>query len=331
MNTHVKVESEEHWHELRAQHVGGSEIASLFYQWVMPDESIVFRHMFEEAPEGATLLGCCSSYLTGYRLYHIKAGLLEPDDLDNERVMAGQFLEPAIAEWAKQKWDWNIQKVHRYLTAGEGMGVSRDFEVKEKGLPPVEIKNVDWIIFKDKWTVEGGEILNPPLHITLQLQHQIAATDADHGWVVVCVGGNDLYRCRIERHEPTIQRIKAAVARFWVGVNAGEKPHGFEDYDTISDIWACGEKDKFVDLSDNNQMPELCASYLDLKKKGKAIDGQIDLVKAQITEGMGDCTRAQCQGFKMGWPAVHRVEKLVPEKLVPAKDWRQGLTVKEMT
>ncbi len=329
MNTHVNVENEEHWHALRAKHIGGSEIASLFYQWVMPDDKVVFRHMFEEAPEGAILHGCCSNYLTGYRLYHIKAGILEPDALDNERVDAGNFLEPAIAAWAKKKWDWNIQKVHRYLTPAEGMGVSRDYEVREKGFPPVEIKNVDWIIFKDQWVVEGDEILNPPLHITLQLQHQIAATDADHGWVVVCVGGNELHRLRIDRHEPTIERIKAAVARFWVGVNAEEKPHGFEDYDTISDIWACGEKDKFVDLSNDNQMPELCATYIGLKAQEKSLTTQIDAVKAQITDRMADNTRAQCQGFKMTWPAVHRVEKLIPEKLVPAKDWRQGLTVKE--
>ena len=116
MNSATKVESEEHWHGIRARHVGGSEIASLFYTWEMPDGSIRFLHMFEEAPDGAALLGCASPYLTGFRLYHIKAGLLEPDDLDNERVLAGQFLEPAIAEWAKHKWNWNIRKVHRYLS-----------------------------------------------------------------------------------------------------------------------------------------------------------------------------------------------------------------------
>ena len=44
---------------------------------------------------------------------------------------------------------------------------------------------------------------------------------------------------------------------------------------------------------------------------------------------MGDNTRATADGFTLSWPAVHRVEKLIPEKLQPAKDWRQGLTIKE--
>lgn len=329
MNTTVAVKDETHWHDLRSKHIGGSEIASLFYQWQTDDGSIVFRHMFEEAPEGAQMLGCCSSYLTGYRLFHIKAGVLKPDEIDSERVDAGNFLEPAIAEWARKKWDWKIQKVHRYLTVMPGMGCSRDYEVIGKGYPPVECKNVDWLIFKDKWIADGDEIITPPLHIILQLQHQIAATDADHGYIVACVGGNELKRGRIERHEPTIARIKAAVARFWVGVDAGEKPHGFEDYDTVADMFSYGAKDKSVDLTGDNELPMICADYLHAKAEKSKIDERVDLLKAQITERMGDATRGTATGFKLTWPAVHREEKEIPAKVQPAKDWRQGLTVKE--
>jgi len=329
MSQSITVKNEEHWHTIRADHVGGSEIASLFYQWELPDGRIVFRHMWEERPDDAVMLGCCSPYLTGFRLYHIKAGIMEPDDLDNERVRAGQFLEPAIAEWAKDKWDWKLRKVHRYLTPAPGMGCSRDYEAVEAGFPPVECKNVDWIQFKEKWIAEGDEIVTPPLHINLQLQHQIAATDADHGWIVACVGGNELKRGRIDRHEPTIERIKAAVARFWLGVKAGETPHGFEDYDTIAVLFAYGEKDKHVDLRGDNELPTLCADYLKEKAANKASTERLDTLKAQITARMGDNTRATADGFTLSWPAVHRVEKLIPEKLQPAKDWRQGLTVKE--
>lgn len=331
MNIATAVKDDAHWHELRAQHIGGSEIASLFYQWELEDGSIIFRHMFEDRPEGAKMLGCCSSYLTGFRLYHQKAGLLAPDDLDNERVLAGQYLEPAIAEWARAKWDWKIQKVHRYLTVQPGMGCSRDYEVVGKGYPPVECKNVDWMIFKDKWIADGDEIVTPPLHIILQLQHQIAATDADHGWIVACIGGNELKRGRIERHEPTIARIKAAVSRFWIGVEAKERPHGFEDYETIADLFAYGTKDKHIDLTSDNELPTLCAAYLHKNAERKAVEAEEDTLKAQITAKMGDHTRATAQGFALGWPAVHREEKTIPAKVQPAKDWRQGLTVKEKT
>jgi predicted phage-related endonuclease len=285
--------------------------------------------MFEDRPEDATLLGCCSPYLTGYRLFHIKAGILQPDKIDNERIDAGIFLEPAIAEWARKKWSWSLRKVHRYLSPMDGMGCSRDYESVEKGFPPVEFKNVDFMQFKDKWIADGDEIITPPLHIILQLQHQIAATDADHGWIVACVGGNELKRGRIERHEPTIQRIKAAVSRFWIGVQAGEKPHGFEDYDTVADLFAYGTKDKHIDLTGDNELPVLCRSFLDLKHEKDSAEDRLEAVKAAITARMGDSTRATANGFTLSWPAAHREEKIIPQKIQPAKDWRQGLTIKQ--
>lgn len=329
MSEAIKVENESHWHDLRSKHVGGSEIASLFYTWQLADGSLRYLHMFEEAPADAVLLGCASPYLTGFRLYHIKAALLEPDDLDNERVLAGQFLEPAIAEWAKHKWGWNIRKVHRYLAPAPGMGCSRDYEAVEKGYPPVECKNVDWIQFKEKWVADGSDIVSPPLHIILQLQHQIAATEADHGWIVACVGGNELKRGRIDRHEPTIDRIKAAVARFWIGVEANERPHGFEDMDTVADLFAYGEKDKTVDLSHDNEAPVLCARYREEKEIAKRAEEAAEATKAKLCAKMGEHTRAILPGFTMVWPAVQRPEKLIPEKLQPAKNYRQGLTVKQ--
>jgi predicted phage-related endonuclease len=329
MSKTTSVMDEAHWHELRSKHVGGSEISSLFYQWQAADGCITFRHMFEDRPEDATLLGCCSPYLTGYRLFHIKAGILQPDKIDNERIDAGIFLEPAIAEWARKKWSWSLRKVHRYLSPMDGMGCSRDYESVEKGFPPVEFKNVDFMQFKDKWIADGDEIITPPLHIILQLQHQIAATDADHGWIVACVGGNELKRGRIERHEPTIQRIKAAVSRFWIGVQAGEKPHGFEDYDTVADIFAYGTKDKHIDLTGDNELPVLCRSFLDLKHEKDSAEDRLEAVKAAITARMGDSTRATANGFTLSWPAAHREEKIIPQKIQPAKDWRQGLTIKQ--
>ena len=328
MSTSIKIENPEHWHTVRAQHVGGSEIASLFYEWKLADGTIIFLHMFETPPAHAQLLGCVSRHTTGYRLYHVKAGLLPADNLDdNERVQAGVFMEPAIAEWAKAKWNWNIRNVKRYIQIESGLGCSRDYEAVEAGFPTVQIKSVDGLIFRDQWIVDGEDIVGPPLDIVLQVQQEIAATDADHGWIVACVSGNRLLRGRIARHEPTIERIKAAARRFWIGVEAGEKPNGFEDYGTISALYASGVKDKMIDLTSDNEAPELCAAYLKAKA---ALDNQetlVDTIKAKITAKLGEATKAVTQGYTMGWPAVHREEKMIPAKMQAALDYRQGLRI----
>src|ERR1700761_6912731 len=72
--TSITINSPEHWHELRAQHVGCSEIAALFGE---------------------------HQHLTPFELWHIKNGTLPAPYLgDNDRVFWGTTLEPAIAAGA---------------------------------------------------------------------------------------------------------------------------------------------------------------------------------------------------------------------------------------
>src|SRR5438876_1235420 len=90
------------WHDLRAKHVGGSEVAALFNE---------------------------SPYLTRYQLWNIKAGLIEPPNLDDdERVQAGQFLEDGIVSWANKKWNMNFTRAGVYVKHAtvEGMGCTPD-------------------------------------------------------------------------------------------------------------------------------------------------------------------------------------------------------------
>ncbi|MBP2230775.1 hypothetical protein J2847_004084 [Azospirillum agricola] len=320
------------WHALRAQHIGGSEVASLFYLWRLVNGSLAYLHMFEVPPPGAECLGCVSRHTTGYRLYWQKRGVLPADDLDGvERVQAGQFLEPAIAAWAAHRWaPWPLRKVHRYLRhpTVAGMGASRDFEEHAAGLPPVEIKNVDYLVFRDLWKVEGDQITAPPIDITLQLMHQIACEGrarADHGWIVACVGGNKLYRGQIARHEPTIARIEAAVAAFWKAIEDETPPLDVADFDTVAELSLLGAETRAapLDLTTDNELPILCAEYLREDVDIKAREAKRSAIKAQITRRLGDAPetiRARASGFNLTW--VYANGKNGP--------YRGALTIKEI-
>jgi predicted phage-related endonuclease len=319
------------WHALRARHIGGSEIAALFYLWQLPTGALAYLHMFEPPPAGATMLGCVSRHTTGYRLYYEKAGLLPPEDLDGvERIMIGQELEPAIARAAERKWDgWNLRKVHRYLRHGTiaGMGASRDYEEHAPGLPPVEIKNVDYLVFRDLWSAKGDEIDAPPIDITLQVAHQIACearVRAPHGWIVACVGGNKLYRGRIERHEPTIAKIEQAVAAFWRAVESGTPPLDVADFDTQAEVslLAANVRSMPLDLTADNRLPTLCSRFLKIQARRKKAEDLESRVKAEIAVKLGsapETIRAKAAGFNLTWTYVNG-------KNGP---YRGGLTVKE--
>jgi putative phage-type endonuclease len=110
----IQVRDQKHWHELRSQHIGGSDIAALFG---------------------------LSPYSSRWQLWMEKAGKLPPEDISgNKAVQAGTFLESGIANWAAHRWSMELTKVNDYYTVDDcpGMGASFDY-IAHTGAP-VEIE-----------------------------------------------------------------------------------------------------------------------------------------------------------------------------------------------
>lgn len=258
------------------------------------------------ASEVAALFGA-SPYQTLFEIWHQKAGNIPPANLDgDERVQAGQFLEPAIARWAASKWpDWSPRPVGYYIAhpSVDGMGCSLDFEDAasdgpDEARPPIEIKNVDSLIFRDQWAAEGDEIVDAPLHILIQVQHQLACRpQAPHGWILACVGGNRLYRMRVERHPNMIAAIETGVADFWRSVREGRAPRpDFQaDAEVIGRLYAA-QGERLIDLTDSNRAPELCAEYLDAHQAEKAGKARKSAAMAELKTLMDGASIALIAG-----------------------------------
>lgn len=329
----IAVANEAEWLAIREQHIGGSEVASLFYEWLLPNGEIVVRHMFEAYGPDDEVLGCLGSFRTGYRLYMEKAGLLMPEDFgESERVQAGKFLEPAIAAWAKDRWGWDkLQKVHRYITHDGviGWGVSRDYEINEPGRPPVELKNIDYGMFKDKWELDDeDEIVGMPLQYQLQVQHEIGPSDSPYGYIVACVGGNKLYRGRMERHEPTQERIAEAIAAFWSAVAEGIVPEWLADFGTVKESLATGIKDKTVDCTGMPSLDLLIRRFNRWDGVIKRLTKRAENIKAQIAQHFTDeATVMITNEYRCSWPSYTRPAGMSEPKYVEEKTWRMRLTL----
>ncbi|MEQ9131144.1 MAG: YqaJ viral recombinase family protein [Salinisphaeraceae bacterium] len=244
------------------------------------------------ASEVAALFGA-SPFTTRFELWHQKAGNIPPHDLDgDERVNAGRFLEPAIAAWASDKWEWPLANVREYLSHPKvsRMGASLDFEVTGDG-EPVEIKNVDNLIFRDgEWETDGDVIVDAPMHYLIQVQHQLACRpDAGRGWLIPCVGGNRLYRMEVPRHDGLIRRIETEVAGFWESIEANRPPE--PDFDTdaaaISQLYG-GNGNEVIDLSDDERMRALCLAYKAAGEQEKAARKAKSAALAEIKTLMQD-------------------------------------------
>lgn len=329
----IAIRDESHWLSVREANIGGSEVAALFNRWLLPSGQTVTLHAYEAVPEGAVPLGSCSPYTNAYALWLSKTGRLMPENWHpSERMQAGTYLEPALAKWAGAKWSWRIRKVRRYHEHPSitGWGASVDYEVHGPGMEPVEFKNVDFMIARDNWLIEGDEVLTAPLHINLQLQHYIGARDAKAGWIVACVGGNELARGRVQRHEPTIARIGEAIKMFWTMVAADVPPAHLAEFDTVKEQFAYGtavSDAEALDLRDDAEAAMLARRYMRLKRHADFVDGIISNVKGRLALKVGEVSKARGEGFRISWPVIEREEKLIPARMQTAKTYRGGFTV----
>ena len=261
------------WHALRARHVGASEVAALF--GVQPDYA-----------------------LSHYALWQVKAGRVPPPEVDGERIRWGVRLEPIIAECAAEQEGWTISKggyaedVHC-----PGLGASLDFEIiRPDGNGALECKAADWLVHKRTWTDA-----EPPMHILLQLQAQLACAGLSWGAVACLVGGNELRIYHYEARPKLIQQIRTKVTAFWQSIDEGREPpvDGSDSAAAVLRALYAETTQDIADLREDNEFPEICAGYLNAVEARKAADKREAEFKNRLIARLGPHLVAETQGFRV--------------------------------
>ena len=296
------------WLAMRRRFIGGSEIATLF--GVQPDYAL--------AP---------------FALWQIKAGHAPEPDVGGERIEWGVRLESVIAEGAAEQEGWTIRK-GRYAVCDDcdGMGATLDFEIDgtdERGPGVLEVKNADWLIHKRTWT--DGE---PPLHILLQLQHQLACSGYSWGAVACLVGGNDLRVYRYEAKPKLIADIKRRVRAFWQSVADNKPPpvSGSDSDATVLRAIYAETTDELADMTDDNELPEICARMTHAAARRKEAEAEEAKAKNELRAKVGPHTRIETQGFRISVSVTPaKAEREPPEGyMIPGRAEVRRYTVKEI-
>ena len=248
----IIISDEAHWHEVRSKHIGGSEIAALFG---------------------------LSTFTSKWQLWMEKSGRIPPEDISNNKaVQAGTFLESGIAAWAAHRWGMSVSKVTDYYTADDtpGMGASFDFITAEGH--PVEIK---WSSsFVSHWEYEGETIIDAPEAYILQVQHQLACTDAEYGWLIALIR-DEPRRMKIPRNDNIIGAIKGEVTSFWNSIAAGVEPEAdlSVDGDAIARLM---EVTPITDITLDDEHAYLFSEYTAYAADEKEAKLNKDFAKAQL-------------------------------------------------
>ena len=272
------------WYEIRKANVGGSEVAAL--------------------------RGHQPAYgLSRYALWYVKAGKIEAPHTSPERAEWGQEFEPTIARIAAKKSGWKIYK-GSYVTddTTPGMGASLDYVIEEPGEAEtkkgwtgpgaLQVKMVDWLQHKRGWT--GNQ---PPLHIILQLQHELACTGWGWGYVACLIGGNDLKLYPYEARPRAVDMLRSDVAEFWQSIRDNRPPQ-VDGSDTTEDalrlMFPVIDPDPDpVDMTDDPELSEICFGVITAAADRLAAEKIEQEYKNRLRARMADHKCAVADGYRI--------------------------------
>jgi putative phage-type endonuclease len=278
--------SKEHWLSLRKQDITSTEIGALFG---------------------------ISPYVTLYELWHRKSKNIDIEFGQNERMEWGNILEPVIAQEVARRNGWTVTPLKYYArVAGLRMGSSFDFSIDmvtgEDGVMVatsgiLEIKNVDGLVYRNDWTETEA-----PLHIEIQVQHQLAVSGRKFAYICALVGGNELHIIRRERDESVIAKIVERVAEFWKSVADGVEPNPdfTKDCEFIARLHNYAEPEKVIDGTDD--LKALAMEYKAVNEALKPLEEKKEELKARILMGIKDAEKVLGDGYTVSAGMVGECE-----------------------
>lgn len=276
MTTEILIPTNEaHWLEMRKRDVTSTESAALFGM---------------------------SPYTTHFELWHAKKSGLAREFKTNDRMKWGNRLEAAIAHGIAEEQGWEIKPLKEYMRDPEArIGSSFDFVITnlEGGPVHLEIKNVDYLAFRDGWIEHEDGGIEAPEHIEMQVQHQMAVSGFKRSFIGAFIAGNRGVVIERERDEPVIAAIKAKVAEFWRTVDAGEEPAAVMpgDADAVIRLNQYAQPGKLVDASGDANIAALVLEYKRLSADEAKAKEDKEVVKADLLKAIGDAEKVLLEGW----------------------------------
>lgn len=235
-----------------------------------------------------------SPYLSEFELFHQKRDQVVVHIQENERMKWGTRLESAIAHGAAEDQGWNISKLDVYMRDTEAkIGSSFDFEILSSSDGPgiLEVKNVDWLQYQQKWIDDGNGNIEAPEHIELQVQHQLEVADRSWAAIVVLVGGNEQKIVLRNRDKSIGSDIRAKVTEFWqrVAINRAPSPDYVQDSEfIIKHLRRDGSGDVIVA---DQTLEEMIKDYEFISREANSMVDIKNQRRAKILERIGTASK----------------------------------------
>lgn len=269
--------------------------------------------------EAAALFGM-SSRLTRLELYERKRtkAVIEIDD--NDRMLWGRRLQDTIAIGIAEDQGVKVRRLNRYIRIVDArMASSFDFEIiglvepwegpdtemrrmyRERGPGIFEIKCVDFLQFRDNWTVNEDKSIEAPAHIEIQVQHQLHVANRSWAAIGVLVSGHTPLLIIRERDLEVGNAIEAGVRNLFAMIKAGTAPEPTypQDAQIVCKMYGYADPGKVYDGRGDDQLIGLCRQYSDASTREKHAKEDKDIARAKIFQRIGDAEKALVPGFSL--------------------------------
>ena len=263
--------SHEEWLALRQKGIGGSEAAAVcgFNRYCSPLEVWLRKTGRKEA------------------------------EADNEAMYFGRLLEPIIREEFSRRTNLKVQTCSFMFSYREFpfMLANIDGVVTEKDGTKalLEIKTTN--SFTTAKDFEDGL----PVEWYFQVQHYMAVTDLNKGYVAVLIGGNQFKYQVVERDEETIENIIALESHFWneYVLKDVPPPADYNSGECLATLYPESDGSSVILPVESEQLVDdylkIKAAEEDLKKSKAETENKL---KALLKESESGITPS---GYKVSW------------------------------
>ena len=164
-------------------------------------------------------------------LYGEKTGLLDAADRpDNTLMEWGRRLEDVVAAWYVDQTGRKLQRVNRRDRHPEHEWMTASLDRLTSGVKPRRVVEIKTAPFGgDEWGEPGTAEI--PMHVLIQVMHQLAVTGLSVADVAVLIHGSDPRIYTVERDDALIADLIELEAEFMACVREGRTP----DYAGLAD------------------------------------------------------------------------------------------------
>lgn len=297
------------------------------------EEWLALRHKHISSTEASALFGL-NPYTTAFELAVVKKQPSHDNEFNdfegNERTEWGLVQQRAIAQRIASRYGIKCRAVNGYAVHSYvhcRMGASFDYEIigitddpafagdtvlremySEHGPGILEIKNVDYLVFRDQWPEDDDGRRDAPAHIEIQVQHQLACIGRMWGAIGVLVAGNKLeLLVRMKDHEVNMAIAKKC-EKFWFDLAKGIMPPVElpADADIIGKLYRYATPEKVLDVqeADGETISGLCAAYKEAAARESAAKADKDTAKALLLLQIGDAERVLAKGYTISATSI---------------------------